>query len=99
MARFTQDNQPSGRGRKLGGKNKRSQFSNELTATALAQLEIAVEQGEQWAVETILKRTHAPLKAITPVNSLDGEFLTLKMRELNEFEARLVALENNETQK
>jgi len=96
MARFTPDNQPSGRGRKLGGKNKRSQFSNELTATALVQLKIAVEQGQQWAVETILKRTHAPLKAITPLDSLDGEFLTLKMRELNDFEARLQALEDNE---
>ena len=96
MARFTQDNQPSGRGRKLGGKNKRSQFSNELTATALVQLKIAVEQGQQWAVETILKRTHAPLKAITPLDSLDGEFLTLKMKEISEFEARLQALEDNE---
>ena len=98
MARFTPDNQPSGRGRKVGSKNKRSQFSNELTATALAQLEIAVEQGEQWAVETILKRTHAPLKAVTPVDSLDGEYLALKMKELNDFEARLIALEDNEKQ-
>jgi hypothetical protein len=98
MARFTPDNQPSGRGRKLGGKNKRSQFSNELTATALVQLKIAVEQGQQWAVETILKRTHAPLKAITPLDSLDGQFLTLKMKEISEFESRLQALENNEKQ-
>ena len=98
MARFTQDNQPSGRGRKVGSKNKRTQFSNELTATALAQLEIAVVKGEQWAVETILKRTHAPLRAVTPEHSLDGEYLVLKMRELNEFESRLIALENNEKQ-
>ena len=79
---------------KVGGfKNKRSQFSDVMTKKALEQLEIALNQGEQWAVETILKRTHAPLKAITPEHSIDGEFLKLKMKEISEFDTRIAALE------
>jgi len=91
--RFTQDNQPSNKGRPKGSLNKRSQFSNELTSKALLELEVALNNGEQWAVETILKRTHAPLKAITPEHSLDAEFLKLKMKEISEFEQRIAALE------
>lgn len=91
--RFTQDNQPSNKGRPKGSLNKRSQFSNELTSKALLELEVALNKGEQWAVETILKRTHAPLKAITPEHSLDAEFLKLKMKEISEFEQRIAALE------
>lgn len=93
MARFSTTNQPTSNGRPKGAKNKRSQFSDSMTSTALKQLEIALNEGEQWAVETILKRTHAPLKAITPENSLDAEFLKLKMKEISEFEERIKLLE------
>jgi hypothetical protein len=34
------------------------------------------------------------LKPITPEDSLDGDMLALKMKEISEFEQRLVALEN-----
>ena len=91
--RFTQDNQPSNKGRPKGSLNKRSQFSNELTSKALLELEVALNSGEQWAIEIILKRTHPTLKPITPDNSLDGEFLKLKMLEISEFEQRIKALE------
>ena len=94
MPRFTSENQPTGNGRKVGSKNKRSQFSNELTSKALLELEVALNAGEQWAVETILKRTHAPLKPVTSDDSLDGEFLKLKMLEISEFEERIKALED-----
>ena len=44
-------------------------------------------------METVLKRTHAPLKAITPLDSLDGEYLAAKIFEIKELELRLSALE------
>ena len=97
--RFTQDNQPSNKGRPKGSLNKRSQFSNELTSKALLELEVALNSGEQWAIETILKRTHPTLKPITPDNSLDGEFLKLKMLEISEFEERIQALEERNSDK
>ena len=94
MAKFSADNQPTSNGRKKGSVNKRSQFSDTLTKDALTQLNEAVSRGESWAVESVLKRTHAPLKAITPDNSLDGELLKLKMLEISEFEERIKALED-----
>jgi len=93
MALFTATNQPAKNGRPRGSKNKRSQFSDVMTQTALEKLNEALANGEQWAIETILKRTHAPLRAVTPENSLDGEFLKLKMKEISEFDERLKALE------
>ena len=93
MAKFSTTNQPENNGRPVGSKNKRSQFTDTMTSKALEQLEIALNEGEQWAVETVLKRTHAPLKAITPEHSLDAEYLKLKMKEISEFEDRLNTLE------
>ena len=93
MARFSTTNQPESNGRPVGSKNKRSQFSEIMTSKALELLEIALNEGQQWAVETVLKRTHAPLKAITPAHSLDGEFLKLKIKEISEFDERIQKLE------
>jgi hypothetical protein len=93
MAKFSTTNQPQNNGRPIGSKNKRSQFSEVMTSKALEQLETALNQGEQWAIEAVLKRTHAPLKAITSENSLDAEFLKLKMKEISEFDERIQALE------
>jgi hypothetical protein len=93
MAKFSTTNQPDSNGRPSGSKNKRSQFTGTMTNKALEQLEIALNDGQQWAIETVLKRTHAPLKAITPEHSLDAEFLKLKMKEISEFEERIQALE------
>jgi hypothetical protein len=98
MAKFSKDNQPVKNGRKAGGKNKRSQFSDTLTTSALGQLTAAVDSGESWAIQLVIARTHPALKPITPVNSLDGDLLAAKIKEVSEFEERLNALEQaNET--
>jgi hypothetical protein len=93
MAQFSTSHQPAKAGRKPGSKNKRSQFSDTLTTEAIRQLTLAVEQGEQWAVDTVLKRTHPSLKPITPTESLDGEFLKARTFEISELQARIEALE------
>ena len=93
MAKFTAENQPKNPGRKRGSKGKKSQFSNAMTPQALDVLQDALNNGDQWASEAVLKRTHAPLKRVTLADSLDGEYLSLKMLEISEFEQRLNALE------
>ena len=93
MAKFSKDNQPVNKGRKAGFKNKRYQFSETLTASALEQLTAAVNIGESWAIQAVIARTHPQLKAVTPVNSLDGHLLAAKIKEVVEFEERLNALE------
>jgi hypothetical protein len=93
MAKFTATNQPTGKGRPRGSKNKRSQFTDAMTSTALDKLDIALADGESWAIQLVINRTHPALKAITPEGSLDGDFLKLKMKEISEFEQRIAALE------
>ena len=93
MAKFTATNQPTGKGRPRGSKNKRSQFTDAMTSTALDKLDIALADGEIWAIQLIINRTHPALKAITPEGSLDGDFLKLKMKEISEFDERIAALE------
>jgi hypothetical protein len=93
MPKFSATYQPENKGRPKGSKNKRSRISEDMIFTALDKLQQAVEQGEQWAIEAVLKRTHPTLKAVTPENSLDAEFLKLKMKEISELEQRLTALE------
>ena len=93
MTQFSKEHQPAKAGRKPGSRNKRSQFSDTLTTEAIRQLTLAVEQGEQWAVDTVLKRTHPSLKPITPSDSLDAEYLRAKVFELVDMEQRLKTLE------
>jgi hypothetical protein len=93
MAKFTATNQPAGNGRPLGSKNRRSQFTDAMTSTALEKLDIALSDGESWAIQLVINRTHPALKAITPEGSLDGDFLKLKMKEISEFDERIQALE------
>ncbi|WP_417879539.1 DUF5681 domain-containing protein [Vibrio sp.] len=80
-------------GRPKGSKNTKGKFSEKITQEAVRQLEAALLSGEQWAVQEILKRTHPALKAITSDDSLDGEMLRMKIKEISEFEERLKALE------
>jgi hypothetical protein len=91
---FSATNQPANNGRPKGSKNKRGQFSKELTEQALEQLTIAVNQGESWAIQEVFKRTHPTLKPITPEESLDGDYIKAKLFEIQEMEQRLIALEN-----
>jgi len=93
MALFKDGNNAS-KGRPKGSKNKRGKISDSLAAEALKQLENAVSKAEPWAITEVLKRLSPTLKAVTPVDSLDGEYLALKMKEISEFEARLQALED-----
>ncbi len=95
---FSKDHQPTKNGRPKGSRNKRSQFGDAMTATALKQLQAAVDDGESWAVQLVLNKTHPSLKPVTPVNSLDGELLQAKIKELSEFEERLAALERQNEQ-
>jgi hypothetical protein len=91
---FSATNQPSNNGRPKGSRNKRGQFSQELAEQALEQLTLAVNQGESWAIQEVFKRTHPTLKPVTPVDSLDGDMLALKIKEISELEQRLIALES-----
>jgi hypothetical protein len=91
---FSATNQPVNNGRPKGSKNKRGQFSKELTTQALEQLTLEVRQGEAWAIQEVVKRTHPTLKPITAEDSLDGELLILKIKEITELEQRLITLES-----
>jgi hypothetical protein len=90
---FSATNQPANNGRPKGSRNKRGQFSKELAEQALEQLTLAVNQGEPWAIQEVLKRISPTLKPITPEESLDGDMLALKIKEVSEFEERLSNLE------
>ena len=93
MTHFSKEHQPAKAGRKPGSRNKRSQFSDRMTADAIKKLDEALEQSEQWAIECVLKRTHPSLKPVTPTESLDGDYLRAKIFEINELQARIEALE------
>ena len=93
MTQFSKDHQPAKAGRKVGSKNKRSQFSDRMTADAIKKLDEALEQSEQWAIECVLKRTHPALRPVTPTESLDGDYLRAKIFEISELQARIEALE------
>lgn len=81
------------RGRPKGSTNKRMQIPAELTAEALAQLATLVAEGDPVAIKLVLDRAIPVLRAVTVANSLDGELLALRVKELSDFEARLTQLE------
>jgi hypothetical protein len=93
MAQFSTTHQPAGKGRPKGSKNVRGKLTKEITEDTMDQLALAVKKGEPWALQEVLKRISPALKAITPVDSLDGEMLTMKIKEIQELEQRLTALE------
>jgi hypothetical protein len=70
--------------------------NEELAQKTLERLTQAVDSGEAWAIQAVLDRVAPKLKAITPENSLDGEYLQLKALEIRELEQRLLALEARE---
>jgi hypothetical protein len=76
---FSTTNQPANNGRRKGIKNKRSAFSDEITAETPVQLGNALSEGSPWAIQEVLKQTHLALKAITPSDSVDGQLLALKV--------------------
>ncbi len=92
MPQFQKGN-TAGRGRPVGSKNVRASLPSSLCKRALEKLTEAVEAGESWACQEVLKRVYPALKPITPHNSLDGELLSERVKEIREFENRLVVLE------
>jgi hypothetical protein len=70
--------------------------NEELAQKTIEKLTEAVRSGESWAIQAVLDRVAPKLKAITPENSLDGEYLQLKALEIRELEQRLLALEARE---
>ena len=93
MAKFTKDNQPKNRGRKRGSKNIKQAISSEMEIKAQAVLLQALENNEQWACEAVLKRTAAPLKAVTPLGTLDADLLEARIHEMTEIREKLEQLE------
>ena len=86
-----QSGNPAGRPR--GAKGKRLQLPSELTSDAITALAEAVAGGDVQAIRLVLDRTVPSLKAVTVADSLDGQLLALKIKELAEFEQRLAAIE------
>ena len=86
-----QSGNPAGRPR--GAKGKRLQLPSELTTDAITALAEAVAGGDVQAIRLVLDRTVPSLKAVTVADSLDGQLLALKIKELAEFEQRLAAIE------
>ncbi|BDA16587.1 hypothetical protein KAM345_005010 [Aeromonas caviae] len=96
--RFRKGESGNPAGRPKGAKGKRNQIPEELTADALAKLAALVAEGDTQAVRMVLDRVIPTLRAVTPLGSLDAQLLTLKIKELGEFEARLAALESMDRQ-
>ena len=90
---FTSANQP--KVRKPRGPGKKS-LPKDICDQAMKNLREALQAGEPWATESVLKRWLPPLRPITPESSLDGEMLKAKIAEITEFEKRLEALERME---
>jgi hypothetical protein len=93
MPKFTADNQPEGRGRKQGSKNKKSLIDELTQQAAKDKLSEAVQNGEPWAIQAVLDRVQPKLKPCTPLGTLDAELLEAKIFEISELEQRLAELE------
>jgi hypothetical protein len=92
MLGFEQGNK-QGRGRPKGSKNAKLILPKQLTDKAIEQLENKVKDGDTQAILFVLNRVYPTLKAITPEGSLDAQLLEIKIKEAEEFEKRLEALE------
>lgn len=92
MPEFEQGNK-QGRGRPKGSKNAKQILPKQLTDEAIQQLENKIKEGDTQAILFVLNRVYPSLKAITPEGSLDAQLLEIKIKEADEFEKRLEALE------
>jgi hypothetical protein len=93
MTQFSTTHQPAEKGRPKGSKNVRGKISKEMSDKALEKLDDALNMGEAWAIQEVFKRTHPTLKAIVPTDSLEAVMLMMKIKEIQELEQRLIALE------
>jgi hypothetical protein len=90
--KFTSENQPKRRRGKSKDKVKRL-LDESTQEEAKIQLSRAIEAGESWAVMAVIDRIAPKLKPATDPNSIDGQYITLKMKEISELEERIKALE------
>lgn len=74
-------------------------FDETTIASALDAVKEGIAAGESWAVQIVFDRIAPKMRSITPVDSLDGKLLELKIKELDEFEKRLDALERANDEK
>lgn len=81
--------------RTKGALGKRSILPKSLTADALVHLTRMVSDGDQKAVLFVMEREYPALKAITPADSIDADYIRAKIFELTELEKRIAALEEN----
>ena len=93
MPKFTAENQPDNKGRKKGSRNRKSMIDDLTQQAAKERLGAAVSAGEQWAILAVLDRTMPKLRPVTVSDSLDGEMLRLKIKEISDIEQRVKALE------
>jgi hypothetical protein len=93
MAKFEKGQSGNLNGRPKGSRNKRSLIDEDTKKEAKKQLQDAVKNGEQWAIQSVLDRMEPKLKAITPEGSLDAEVLELKIQEVTELADRISKLE------
>lgn len=92
MPEFEQGNN-QGRGRPRGSLNAKTLLPESLTNEAIKQLGEKVKAGDSQAILFVLNRIYPALKPVTHEESLDGEMLRLKIKEISDIEQRLKALE------
>jgi hypothetical protein len=90
--KFTADHQPKRRRGKSKDKLKRL-IDESTQEEAKIQLSNAIREGQSWAVMAVLDRIAPKLKPATDPNSLDGQYIELKMKEISELEERIKKLE------
>ena len=79
--------------RTKGAVGKRTIMPKSLTAEALVHLTRMVGEGDQKAVLFVMEREFPALKAVTPTDSIDADYIRAKIFELTELEKRITALE------
>lgn len=79
-------------GRPKGSKTKVT-IPKVLLSDALAKLAVAVGAGEPWAIQAVLDRHVPKMKAVTPEDSIDADYIRAKIFETVELEKRIAALE------
>lgn len=80
-------------GRPKGSKTKRPDIPKVLLSDAMAKLAVAVGAGEPWAIQAVLDRHVPKMKAVTPEDSIDADYIRAKIFETVELEKRIAALE------
>ncbi len=92
MAKFTKENQPEGRGRPAGSPNKQKALFRAQGKQLLHDLMTRALAGCDESAKLVLPFLSKP-KNYTEQDTLDGQLLEAKIKEITELEKRLEALE------